>query len=128
MDRFYGMSTADAFSSLAGLVASVGVCRNDMMDQFWEMYDAYCSKRPGQKLESTEWGQSGPDYKGLKGQKGNGSAWLRGCFKDVNIKVVGKRPSSRLLHQFLIVSRRFRYCRSISAVPRWSKTFAWKSF
>ena len=71
-------------------MATVGICRNDMMDQFWEMYEAYCGKDPDKSMESTEWGESGEYYKGVQGAKGNGARWLQNCDKKINIKIVGK--------------------------------------
>ena len=80
------------------------------MDSFWEMYEAYCSKGPDVKLEDTPWGQSGLDYRGAKGQKGNGKEWLKNCYKEINIKVVGKLSfeSSEWL-DLLTIARRIRY-------------------
>ena len=81
--------------SLAGLVATVGICTNAMMDQFWEMYEAYCS-RGDYHIEATAWGRGekptewkGKD-KGLKWQgKGKGDVWLKACDKNFTIQVVG---------------------------------------
>ena len=84
-------------NSTAGLLAEVGVCSNAAMDQYWEMYEAYKSKKPWQSIKDTAWGKSTTiDQKIAETtggqywlQKGKGSQWLAAC-KEVNIEVVGK--------------------------------------
>ena len=62
-----------------------------MMDQFWEMYEAYCNKKRTERIQDTDWGKSGPGRKaGTKGEKWNGRLWLEKCYKNIVIKVIGK--------------------------------------
>lgn len=81
----------------AGLIASVGLCSNGGMSQFWEMYAAWTT-RGNVKIGETEWGKpyDGPpatfelEINGTKQSvpKGSGAKWLTKCFHPV-IKVVG---------------------------------------
>ena len=80
---------------VAGLLAEVGICTCAMMDQFWEMYEAYKTKKPWQTINDTEWGQSTKVVSTVKEsngqywlQKGRGKDWLAGCVK-AHIEVVG---------------------------------------
>ena len=62
-----------------------------MMEDFWEMYNAYCSKQSTDPIEGTAWGRSPcADYKIPEGGKANGRFWLEQCDRHVNIQVVGK--------------------------------------
>jgi Uncharacterized alpha/beta hydrolase domain (DUF2235) len=49
-----------------------------MMDEFYQMYSAYKLRKPGQKLEDTEWSKSEA-----------GKSWNNGVDKNIIIKVVG---------------------------------------
>ena len=87
---------ADVVYRIAGLLATVGVCSNAMMDQFWEMYEAYKTKKPWQTMKDTDWGKSTELTLSLTQtngqywlQKGKGKQWLEGCTQ-VDIEVVGK--------------------------------------
>ena len=67
------------------------------MDEFWEMYTAYCSKKDSVRLDDTPWGKSPcKEYDAQKiaqkieGAKGTGKVWLEKCDRHVNIEVVGK--------------------------------------
>ena len=62
-----------------------------MMENFWEMYTAYTSKKDTDPIEQTAWGRSPcTDYKVPEGGKANGRFWLEQCDRHVNIQVVGK--------------------------------------
>lgn len=83
-------------SRIAGLLAEVGVCSNAMMDQFWEMYAAYKTKKPWQNIRDTDWGKSTEVTSTVKEsngqyflQKGKGKQWLDLC-KEAHIEVVGE--------------------------------------
>lgn len=76
---FFGFSRgAYTARATAGLVASVGICTNPMLDSFYKMYGAYRLREPGQKLEDTAWGKSD-----------DGAAWRLLTQDNVIIKVVG---------------------------------------
>ncbi|KAL8826857.1 MAG: hypothetical protein Q9170_007240 [Blastenia crenularia] len=109
---FFGFSRG-AFTAraCAGLVASVGICRDIQMSRFWEMYQIYKTKPRDVPIEATEWGKDNAQvaeksekdlrdddwitiYEGdevkapYKVRKGAGAGWLAYCDKPV-IKVVG---------------------------------------
>ncbi|KAI9654506.1 MAG: hypothetical protein M1821_006596 [Bathelium mastoideum] len=76
---FFGFSRgAYTARATAGLVASVGVCTNPMMDSFYRMYSAYRLKDADQPLEDTEWGKSD-----------DGRLWFDRVHQQPTIKVVG---------------------------------------
>ena len=94
---FFGFSRgAYTARSLSSLVASVGICSNAMMDQFWEMYEAYTTRNKDD-IKDTKWGKGEipTEWKGKEpGQtwqgKGKGNDWLNDCNKQFTIEVVGE--------------------------------------
>jgi hypothetical protein len=94
---FFGFSRgAYTARSLSGLVADIGICSNAMMDQFWEMYEAYTS-RGQDNIRATKWGkgETPNDWKGKSDGKtwqgkGKGNVWLDSCDKNFTIEVVGE--------------------------------------
>jgi hypothetical protein len=94
---FFGFSRgAYTARSLSSLVANIGICTNAMMDQFWEMYEAYTTRK-NKDIRETEWGQgkTPTEWKGMKtGEtwqgKGKGDVWLASCDKKFTIEVVGE--------------------------------------
>ena len=67
-----------------------------MMDQFWEMYAAYKTKKPYEQMKDTSWGKSevvDSTYRVSDGQyflqTGRGKQWLEHCTQ-AHIEVVGK--------------------------------------
>ncbi|KAH6666785.1 hypothetical protein B0J14DRAFT_434891, partial [Halenospora varia] len=76
---FFGFSRgAYTARAAAGLVATVGLCSNSMMDDFYKMYNAYKAKESHHPITDTKWAQTF-----------RGNEWLTRCDKNVNIKVVG---------------------------------------
>jgi uncharacterized protein (DUF2235 family) len=76
---FFGFSRgAYTARATAGLVASVGICTNPMLDSFYKMYSAYRLREGGQLLKDTAWAKSE-----------DGLAWFRDTRGNVVIKVVG---------------------------------------
>jgi len=59
-------------------VATVGLCSNSMMDDFYLMYNAYKTKLPQHPITDTKWAQTP-----------GGGEWLGRCDRNPNIKVVG---------------------------------------
>ena len=80
------------------------------MDDFWEMYSAYCSKKDTDSLEKTPWGRSPcDDYEVPEGGKGNGQYWLEQCYHNVDIRVVGKRANMMSMSVSNNACRRLRH-------------------
>ncbi|KAG8629786.1 hypothetical protein KVT40_001405 [Elsinoe batatas] len=86
---FFGFSRG-AFTAraVAGLVASVGICTNLMMDDYPAMYAAYKSRPKDKDIDDTVWAKEPP--KPNPQNKPAGSEWLARCVdRDPTIKVVG---------------------------------------
>ena len=73
------------------------------MDQFWEMYTAYKTKKPSERMKDTEWGRSDQVKSSVKVsdgqyfiQTGKGKQWLEHC-TEAHIEVVGKLGQLRTI-------------------------------